>query len=94
METNYFTGTPLLADYHFSKFRFSEALDILEPYLKTIDDIRLYLLYAESCVFELKLEEIRALQNKLQKKGGSVQLALAENEEKSSGGLLFFLFCV
>ena len=74
VETNYFAGTPLLADYYFSKFRFSEALDILEPYLKTIDDIRLYLLYAEACVFELRLEELRALQKKLQKKGGSMQM--------------------
>ncbi len=69
-EINYFAGTPLLADYYFSKYRFSDALSVAEPYLKTIDDINLYLIYAESCVFEGKLDELKALGKKLRRKTG------------------------
>ena len=91
VEINYFAGTPLLADYYFSKYRFSDVISILEPYLKTIDDIALYLLYAESCVFEEKTDEIKTLEQKLRRKSGSlpfladyceILIAYLENDEE------------
>ena len=91
MEVNYFAGTPLLADYFFSKSRFDDAIAILVPYLKTIDDIDLYLLYAESCAFTCRLDKLRELEKKLRNKPGSMPLladyceilaAYLENDEK------------
>ena len=74
MEVNYFAGTPLLADYYFSQSRFDDVIAILEPYLKTIDDIDLYLLYAESCVFTCRQDKLRTLGAKLLGKPGSMPL--------------------
>ncbi len=74
VKINYFVGTPLLADYYFSAFRFGDVIDTAEPYLKTIDDINLYLLYAESCVFEGKLNELKVLKKTLQQKSGALQI--------------------
>lgn len=91
VEANYFAGTPFLADYYASKYRFKDALDILEPYLKTIDDITMYLIYAECCVFEQKIEKIKELKQKLNLKTGSLSffidycdilLAYLENDEE------------
>ena len=73
-ETNCFAGTPLLADYYFSKYRFDDLFDILKPYLKTIDDLYLYLLYAESCVFTGKMDELQALEKRMQRKSGSFEV--------------------
>ena len=69
-KVNYLAGTAMLADYFFSKGKFAETINVLEPYLKSIDDIDLYLMYAESCVFEGKLDELKALEKKLRKKSG------------------------
>ena len=91
VEVNYYAGTPLLADYYFSKYRFGDALDVLEPYLKTIDNLNLYLLYAECCVFEEKLDELKELKKKLSRKPGVLQImadyceiliAYLENDEE------------
>ena len=91
MEANYFAGTALLADFYFSKYRFAEAIDILEPYLRMIDDVDLYLLYAECCVFEGKLDEIKALEKKLHQGTGilpfvgdycDILIAYLENDEE------------
>jgi len=73
-ETNYFAGTPLLADYYFSEYRFDDLFDVLDSYLKTIDDMYLYLLYAESCVFTGKQDELKALEKKMQQKSGSFEV--------------------
>lgn len=90
-EVNYFAGTALLADYYFSKFRFADAIDVLEPYLKTIDDIYLYLQYAESCAFTGKADKLRELEKKLQDKPGilpivadycEILIAYLEKDEK------------
>lgn len=90
-EVNPLAGTPILADYYFSKYRFADVMDVLEPYLKTIDDINLYLQYAESCVFTGRLDELRTLENKLQKKSGALSFladycetltAYLENDER------------
>ena len=71
-EINYFAGTPLLADYYFSKYQFHDTMDVAEPYLKTIDDLDLFLMYAECCVFEGKLNELKELEKKLRRKPGSL----------------------
>lgn len=73
-EVNYFAGTALLADFYFSKYRFAEAIDVLEPYLKAIDDIYLYLLYAESCTFTGRTNELKVLEKKLREKPGFLPL--------------------
>lgn len=90
-KANYIAGTALLADYYFSKCNFAETINILEPYLKNVDDIDLYLIYAESCVFEGKLDELREMEKKLRKKTGvlpfmadycEILIAYLENDEK------------
>ena len=89
-EANYFAGTALLADFYFSRFRFAEVIEVLGPYLKTIDDINLYLLYAESCAFTGNLKEIGNLEKKLRQKPGflpfmadycEILIAYLENDE-------------
>ena len=73
-EANYIAGTALLADFYFSKCRFEEAADVLAPYLKTLDDLDLYLLYAESCAFTGRLDELKSLAGKLRTKSGSLPM--------------------
>ena len=73
-EANYYAGTALLANYYFSKFRFADTIAVLEPYLKTIDDTNLYLLYAESCAFTGKINNLKELEKKLQGKTGFLTL--------------------
>lgn len=73
-ETNYFAGTPLLADFYFSRSRFDDVIAVLGPYLKTIDDTGMYLLYTESCVFEDNLDELKTVAEKLRKKNGILPL--------------------
>lgn len=89
-ETNYFAGTPLLADYCFAKYRFSDVIALLEPYLKTIDDLNMSLLYVESCVFAGEQDKIQAAREKLRGKTGVLRLladycdpliAFMENDE-------------
>lgn len=89
--TNYFAGTLYLADFSYSQCRFADVISILEPYLKTIDDVNMYLLYAESCVFEGKLDELKALEKKLRRKPGvlpvladycEILVAYMENDEE------------
>ncbi len=93
METNYFAGTPLLADFYFSNCRFSDVVDTAKPYLKKIDNIDLYLLYIESCVFTDKLDELKAAAQDLRKKTGTLALlagycdALIAYLEDDSAGL-------
>lgn len=91
VETNSFAGTIYLADFYYSKLRFSDVIAVLEPYLKTIDDPNMYLLYAESCVFEKKLDELKALKKKLSRKYGpmtvladycEILIAYLENDEE------------
>ena len=61
VETNYFAGIPLLADFYYTNCRFSDVIDTLDPYLKKIDDIDLYLFYAESCVFAGELDKLKTV---------------------------------
>ena len=91
MAVNYFAGTPLLADFYFSKARFADVIEILDPYLKTIDNPDLYLQYAESCVFACMPDKLGALEGRLRNKTGflpliadycEILLAFSENDGK------------
>lgn len=73
-EINYFAATPILADYYYSLARFDDTIAVAEPYLKTIDNFDLYLLYAESCVFAGKLDALKDLEKILLGKPGSLRL--------------------
>ena len=68
-ETNYFAGTPLLADYYIVLSRFEDVIKVAEPYLKTIDDMNLYLMYLESCVIGEKLDNLKEMAQKFHEKG-------------------------
>ena len=90
-EVNYYAGTTLLADYYFSKFRFADTIAVLEPYLKTIDDIYPYVQYAESCAFTGKRDKLVELEKKLRGKTGflllvadycKILIAYLDNDEK------------
>ena len=73
-EVNYYAGTLVLADFYFSKNRFEDVVSVLEPYLKTIDDVSLYLQYAESCVFTGKLDALKELEKNLRRKNGALEV--------------------
>ena len=90
-EVNYYVGTPLLADFYFSKYRFGEVIDLAEPYLKSIDSLSLYLQYMESCVFTSHLDELKTVEKKLRRKSGLLPIladycltliAFLENDEE------------
>ena len=74
VETNSYAGTPLLADFYFSRCRFEDAAALAEPYLKSFDDLNLYLLYAESCAFTKRTDDLKALEKELRRKPGSLAL--------------------
>ena len=73
-DVNPFAGTALLADFYFSKYRFADTIEVLKPYLKTIDDVSLYLQYAESCAFTGRTDELKSLEKKLREKTGILPL--------------------
>lgn len=72
VDTNYLAGTPYLADFYYSLGRFDDVIAVAEPYLKTIDNLYLYLLYAESCIFTDKLENLKYLEKKLRGKNETI----------------------
>ena len=69
VETNYYSGTPLLTDYYFSLHRYADVIATAGPYLKHIDNISMYLMYMESCAFEEKTDLLREMEQKLLEKG-------------------------
>ena len=90
-EANYFAGTPILANYLFSRYRFDDVFSEAEPYLERIDNFNLYLLYAEACVLTDKPDKLKALEKKTREKTGAmsiiadycnVLLAYLEDDEK------------
>lgn len=92
MDINYYAAAPILADFYFSQARFEDMSAVAEPYLKTIDNFDLFLLYAESCIFTGKLNELKDLEKKLLGKSGSLRLladycgiliAYLENDDKT-----------
>ena len=74
VDTNYFVGMPLLVDYYFSRSRFSDVIEVAEPYLKMIDDLNTYLMYSESLIFTDRIDELRDLEKKLRRKPGLLPL--------------------
>ncbi|MDD6336843.1 MAG: hypothetical protein PUC15_00460 [Lentisphaeria bacterium] len=72
VDANYYAGTPVLADFFYSRSRFADVMAVSEPYLKKIDDLNMYLLYLESCVFENQLEPLREMTGKLHGRPGSM----------------------
>ena len=68
-ETNYYAGTPVLADYYLALSRFEDVTKVLAPYLKTIDNMTMYLMYLESCTLEGKLDILKETLEKFHKKG-------------------------
>ena len=89
-EFNYYVGTPILANYLFSRYRFEDVFSEAEPYLERIDHINLYLLYAEACVLMDESDKLKALEKKTREKAGAMStiadyckilLAYLENDE-------------
>lgn len=74
VEVNYYAATPILADFYYSRARFEDTIAVAKPYLKTIDNFDLYLLYAESCVFTGNPDALMDLEKKLLGKSGSMRL--------------------
>ena len=55
---NRFAGTPLLASFYFSCYRFRSVIEVAEPYLEEIEHLPLTILYAESCVYGMQPEKL------------------------------------
>ena len=100
VEANYYAGTPLLANFYFSQFRFDDVIAVAETYLDRIDNFELAMLYAESCVFSGKEDRIKTLEQKLLGKTGNMrQMAdycgiliayMDDNEAKLDNGIRNF----
>ena len=103
-ETNYYEGTPLLVDFYFSRYRFDDAITTAEPFFNSIDDLTMFLMYAESCAYLEKTESIRSLKEIVHKKMNilstldeycDILIAYLEKDEKKlssvvrKSGLLF-----
>ena len=71
-ETNYYVGTPILANYLFSRYRFDDVFSEAETYLERIDNFNLYLLYAEACVLMNESDKLKALEQKTRERGGAM----------------------
>lgn len=69
---NFYAGTPILADFYYSRSRFADVINVAVPYLRKIDDMNLYLLCLESCVYEKQLEPLRELVKRLHRRPGSL----------------------
>ena len=60
-ELNRFAATPLLANFYFSRMKFSSVIEIVEPYLTNIEDNLMSIIYAESCVYSGQPEKLKPL---------------------------------
>ena len=56
---NDFAGTPLLANYYFSHYRFDDTIRICDEYLKTKINAIIPVLYGESCVLSGQPERLK-----------------------------------
>ena len=66
---NYYAGTPVLADYYFTLSRFGDVTKVLTPYLKTIDNMTMYLMFLECCTLEGRLDILKETVERFHKKG-------------------------
>ena len=96
-EVNYYVGTPILANYLFSQYRFEDLFSEAETYLERIDNFHMYLLYAEACALMDEPEKLKALEKKTRERGGAVStitdycrilLAYMENDEAKLAELI------
>ena len=58
---NRFVGIPILAQFYFDQLVFGSVIELAEPYLADIDDARLAIIYADSCVFDSHPEKLKPL---------------------------------
>ena len=61
VDMNRFVGIPVMAEFYFEQLRFGSVIELAEPYLEDIDDPRLAVIYAESCVFDSHPEKLPPL---------------------------------
>ena len=61
VDMNRFVGIPILAEFYFEQLQFASVIELAEPYLADIDDARLSIIYAESCVFDSHPEKLKPL---------------------------------
>ena len=61
VEMNRFVGIPIMAEFYFDQLRFGSVIELAEPYLADIDDARLAIIYADSCVFDSHPEKLKPL---------------------------------
>ncbi len=73
-DLNRFAGTPYLAEFYFSRHRFSSVLEVLEPFLADIAYIPMSVLYAESCVYGIQPEKLKPLADRYRHLGPKHQL--------------------
>ena len=58
VELNRFAATPFLVTFYFSRMKFQAVIETAEPYLADIENVLLYILYAESCVYGAQPEKL------------------------------------
>ena len=76
-ELNNFAGAPILANRHFVKGRFQEAMDICTEYLKTRVNTIMPIIYGESCVLSGQPELVAEMKNRIRPLGGRQSLIIA-----------------
>ena len=74
---NNYAGAPLLANRHFLKYRFKDALRVSEDYLKDKMNVVMPILYAESCVLSGQPELIGPMKDRIRAIGGRQSLIIA-----------------
>jgi len=65
VELNRFAATPFLVDFYYSHLRFGPAIEVAEPYLEDIENVPMFVVYAESCVFSGQPEKLKPFADKL-----------------------------
>ena len=74
---NRFAGTPYLANYYFSRFKFNSVIEVLEPFLEDIEHFPMSILYAESCVYRAKPEKLKTLADRYRTLGQKYRLLVS-----------------
>ena len=73
-DLNRFAGSPYLAKFYFSRYKFSSVIEVLEPFLADIAHIPMSVLYAESCVYGTQPEKLKPLADRYRLLGPKHQL--------------------
>ena len=77
VDINWFAMTPHLANFYFSRLRFNSVIEVAEPYLADIENIMLYVIYAESCVYASQSEKLKPLIEHFSNLGPKYRLLVA-----------------